>query len=162
MLINSITFGYSASEDRISLQLTLENHTIVRLWLTRRLCQKLCKSLPELLEKEIYPEGQKITNPNTANNYLRKEFFEITQSLWDQPSTSKNNLNKPILSQLCNSIEIKSGKSWEMIFKSNEDRYQLKTSRQQSLKILLAFIKKMKHAHWDVPLPQSWINNQKI
>lgn len=156
---HNVTFGYSDSEDRLWIRLQLQGHTEARLWLTRRLCLAACQGIAQLIEKNTLPEA----SIDEKNQYLKKEFFEISKATWDpSPEPPKPSTDQPApitRPSLCQSISIDAGNKWALRFKeSTQISYELPLDRSLMQKILLALLKQAHRAGWHIPISQTWIH----
>ena len=164
MQAQTITFGYSDSEDRLWIRLVLEDQSDAKFWLTRRLTENLAQTMASLIEKNVeaqYPHF----SPEEIHQYLRKEFFEVTQSTWDPtpPPPNAQPHQAPQVMQLCQTIHIDLGAVWQLRFSGTRGHeYTLSIEAHLAPKLLLALLKQAQIGHWQLQIDKSWLENQKI
>ena len=164
-LANNITFGYSDSEDRLWIRLVLSDQSEARFWLTRRLTENLCQAIAGVIEKNTQAQHPNLSEQE-VNQYLRKEFFEVTQSTWDPtpppPQATHNETPLPAM-QLCQTINIDFGSHWQLRFSgARGPEYTLVIEPIQASKFLLALLKQSQMGHWQITTDKAWLQNQKI
>ena len=165
MQAQTITFGYSDSEDRLWIRLVLVDQSEARFWLTRRLTENLCQAMAGLIEQNTQAQHPSLSTQE-VNQYLRKEFFEVTHSTWDPtpppPQATQNNTPTPTM-QLCQTINIDLGLTWQLRFSGTRGpEYTLGIEPNQAPKFLLALLKQSQIGHWQVTTDKIWLQNQKL
>ncbi len=161
MQAQTVTFGYSDSEDRIWARLVLDSSQEVRFWMTRRLLQNLINSLAQLLEQQTQ-HAQPELNSSQVQQYLKTECFEASRATWDPdppPPTTPNqdaSINPSI--EMCLEINIQIDQSWHFRFSGTRQKnICLSLTRDQVPKFLIALITQEKNAGWEIPLVNKWL-----
>lgn len=164
MQAQTITFGYSDSEDRLWIRLILENQSDAKFWLTRRLTENLCQTMAGLIEKNIQEQFPEFAQDD-IDQHLRKEFFEVTRSTWDPtpPPPSSENQAPSTSIQLCQTININLGDVWQLRFSGSRGiEYTFAIEPHQASKFLLALLKQSQVGHWQINANKNWLKNQTI
>jgi len=163
---NSITFGYSSTEDRIWVRLLLISKSEVRFWISRRLSKAVYDGMAGLLTKSKVIDGKEL-DQLALELHLKAEFFELSLSTFD-PAPPPPVINKGYDDEiqvpksaefigLCHSITLTSGDKWLMRFNTNKIDYQLALERRSMLKVFIGLLKTSANAGWDIPNTYSWI-----
>ena len=163
MQANNITFGFSDSEDRLWARVQLQNNSEAHLWLTRRLTLAACHGIVQVIEKNTFENGQPLSE-DLLNKYLRREFFEITQTTWDPAPAAPNTSQTPTAdinpSGLCHTIKIDGGNVWQIqLIGPQQQTYVLPLDRRLMQKILLALLKQMEVAQWGGTPVKPWLTH---
>jgi len=163
---NSITFGYSSTEDRIWVRLLLISKSEVRFWISRRLSKAVYDGMAGLLTKSMVIDGREL-DPSALELHLKAEFFELSLSTFDpapppplinRAKDDDTQVSKPAeFIGLCHSITLTSGDKWLMKFNTNKIDYQLSLERRSMLKVFIGLLKTCANAGWDIPNTYSWI-----
>ncbi len=132
------------------------------MWLTRNLCEKVCKSLASALENTIVKNLEKEPkSPEDICKLLATEhesaINEISKTKIDTLSDSKKTQQSTPV-KLCNSVNISFGKVWKLKFfcAEEENSFEIKTDRQNIHQILSAIIKKCSQAKWNINNHPAW------
>ena len=136
------------------------------MWLTRALCQRVCISLSEALEKtvdyaakKVLPAAEIERSLNAEHKLAVKKNCAKDQSVNDFGNDSKN--TKKTATLLCNSVNIKYGKLWIIQFLTADTKYscEISTSRENFHVILSALVTQCKHANWNITDLSDWVEN---
>ena len=132
------------------------------MWLTRNLCEKICKSLASTLEKTIIGN---VDRESKSPEYARKLLATEHQIAVNEFSNNKvGTISDSIKTQqstpvkLCSSVNIRFGKVWKLQFfcAEEENSFEIKTDRQNIHQILSAIIKKCSQANWNIDNLPVW------
>ena len=144
----------------------LSNGQDRKMWLTRALSQKVCLSLSEALEKtvkyateKVLPAAEIEKSLNAEHKLAVKKNCAKDQSANNFVDESKN--TKKTATLLCNSVNIKYGKSWIIQFLTADTKHscEISTSRENFHVILSALVTQCKHAHWNITELSDWVDN---
>lgn len=156
----TITFGYSDSEDRLWARLIVNADQDVKFWITRRLLENFIEVLTDLLETET----QKST-PNTISKKIQQqlkiECFEASRATWDPnppPSHSSKRMDtKTSNIELCLKIDIQISNTWTFQFSgAAQKNISLILDRLSIPKFLIALLHQQKLANWQIPAKANW------
>ena len=144
----------------------LSNGQDRKMWLTRALCQKVCISLSEALEKtldysakEVLPASEIEKSLNTEHKLAIEKNSAKDQSTNNFGNESKN--IKKTATLLCSSVNIKYGKLWIIQFLTADTKHscEISTSRENFHVILSALLTQCRHAHWNITSLSPWVRN---
>ena len=127
----------------------------LRIWLTRRLCSKACETIIKLLEETTHPTAIAKNQISLSTEAILMEEHETSlkktaNSVPDEKKQNVNGSTSPI--EMCYSIEINCGDSWQIkFFGQNPSRgFKINTDRQNIHRILSALLVQSKQAGWAI------------
>jgi hypothetical protein len=161
MQAQTITFGYSDSEDRIWARLVLDSSQEVRFWITRRLLQNLIHSLSQLLEQQT-ALNQTHLDTTEIHQYLKTECFEASRATWDPTPPPPLQLNQDLATtpsiEMCLEINIQIDPTWHFQFSGpTQKNCRLSLERHLVPKFLIALTHQAATAGWQIPTPSNWL-----
>lgn len=162
MQAQTITFGYSDSEDRLWARLVINPTHEVKFWVTRRLLQNLIQSLAQLLEQQTLQSNTHL-NPEQVQQYLKTECFEVSRATWDPTPPPPTSLTQdtPVMPsiEMCLEINIQIDQTWHFRFSGAKQKHVcLSLDRSLVPKFLIALISQGKMADWAISSPTSWLS----
>lgn len=157
----TITFGYSDSEDRLWARLILNPEQDVKFWITRRLLQRLIDRITHLLEQTTQA-SQPSASSSQVQQYLKTEFFEATRATRDPnpppPVVHADSTIKNIPIEMCLEIKIQIHDSWRFIFSGSQQKHiVLPLERSLVPKFLMILLNQQKFAQWQIPHSAKWL-----
>lgn len=155
VLIQSITTGYSDSEDRIWARMVLQEGE-TRLWLTRRLVLKLCASVLDLLIKnEARQETASVegVQETIAKASLAAKLEQVKEHLHATPAPPPPTPTARVERGICHSIDITPGPNdWIFIWKSpGLTPCQLVLNKEGVTRLVTGLIQQANANGWNVP-----------
>jgi hypothetical protein len=153
--IQSITTGYSDSEDRIWARMVLHEGEI-RLWLTRRLVMRLCAGMLDLLikaEKQEESSSIEVLRETIAKASIAAKIEQAKGRLSDTPAPPPPDPDVKLSSGICHSIDITPGANdWVFIWKSaGLPPCQLALNKDGVTRLVTGLIQQANANGWDVP-----------
>ncbi len=153
--IQSITTGYSDSEDRIWARMVLTQGEM-RLWLTRRLVMRLCEGVLDLLIKsEKKEESTSIgeLRDTIAKASVAAKIEQAKSRLNETPAPPPPDPETKLSSGICHSIDITPGASdWVFVWKSaGLSPCQLALNKDGVTRLVTGLIQQANANGWNVP-----------
>lgn len=153
--IQSITTGYSDSEDRIWARMVLQDGE-TRLWLTRRLVLKLCASVLELLiknETKQEPASIEQVQETIAKASLAAKIEQAKGHLHTTPAPPPPTPDARVERGICHSIDITPGANdWIFVWKSpGLTPCQLVLNKEGVTRLVTGLIQQANANGWNVP-----------
>lgn len=161
MQAQTITFGYSDSEDRLWARLVINPTHEVKFWVTRRLLQNLIQSVANLLEQQTQQVNTQL-NLDQVHQHLKKECFEASRATWDPTppppiSPTQDTATIPSI-EMCLEINIQIDEAWHFRFSGAKQKHIcLSLERLLVTKFLIALIYQGKMADWEISSPAIWL-----
>lgn len=155
--IQSVTFGYSDSEDRLWVRCLMKDEDDVRFWITRRLTLALIEAMGIKL-RETLPA---LPVPMAEDLRLAVEYqsaLEIPRE--PAPPAPENPVARTQELPLCHTVDISTHPShaWAIVWKvAGAAPLALTANRQTIHRLLAALINRAEAAGWAPALSQSWL-----
>ena len=156
LTVQTITMGYSDSEDRLWLRVVLTDQNEARFWLTRRLLIRLCGAIADLLVKSYAKENEhelKELGEVLSQAKLAAEFEQAKDRLTETeaPPLSENPSPYPV--GICHSVDITPGSPrWTVVWKvASTPGYSLAMDKVALLKLTAGLIEQAKRNGWNFP-----------
>ena len=144
----------------------LSNGQDRKMWLTRALCQRVCISLSETLEKTVDNVTKEALPATEIEKLLNTEYKlavkkNCAKDQLENNFVDENKNTKKTATLLCNSVNIKYGKLWIIQFLTADTKHscEISTSRENFHVILSALVTQCKHAHWNITDLSDWVDN---
>jgi hypothetical protein len=157
-VIQSITFGYSDSEDRLWVRCVLQGGGESRFWLTRRLALALIKGVTDKLADTLSPV------PVPMDKALRLALEH--QAGFEKPSdpappAPRSSSKAASEMSLCTRIDLTPGnKSWRIVWIAGGQPLTLNMAREAVHRMLAGLISRAQQAGWAPELPASWLKSE--
>ncbi len=154
--IQSITLGYSDSEDRVWVRLILQDDIEARLWLTRRLMLRLAEGLVDMLMqatiKKTNAMSPELELP-MARAKLAAEFTDAQSTLTNTPAPPPPESKASIATGICHSVDISSSETyWSLTWRSTgTPNYLLDLDRGAVIRLVSGMVRQADTAGWDFP-----------
>lgn len=158
-VIQSITFGYSDSEDRLWVRCVLQGGGESRFWLTRRLALALIKGITTKLAETLPP----VPVPMDKALRLAQEY----QAGVEKPSEPAPPAPGPTSKvagemSLCTRIDLTPGsQKWRIVWvAAGQEPLTLNMPREAVHRMLAGLITRAQHAGWAPELSAPWLQSE--
>ena len=156
--IQTFTIGYSDSEDRVWVRVILVDHTEARLWLTRRLVQRVVETTADLLIKTL-PKETDLSIPGLGNAIsmakLAADFAKAKENPSDAPAPPppETRMAASLPVGLCQSLDITPAeKVWSFIWRTpGSPGYLLMIDRCAVMRLTAGLLTQAQTAGWNLP-----------
>lgn len=163
--VKTIALRYISTEDRLTVQLNLNDTSGRKLWITRHLSRSLIDALGNLLDKS-YQEVPLIGSEQKIDKKLglqfeQQEATEVKSQTADKTAKDHAQAQEPRDDGLCTSIDVtKVGDfKWRLTWKAQHGPgYPMVLSRIEMHQLLQSLVRLQSQSKWDIPIAYSWIN----
>lgn len=158
-VIQSITFGYSDSEDRLWVRCCLQGGGESRFWLTRRLALALIKGIADKLAETLPPLP--VPMDDTLRLALEHEAgFEKPAE--PAPPAPESSLQPAVEMSLCTRIDLTAGANgWKIVWMPvGQAPMTLNMPREAVHRMLAGLIGRIQGAGWAPALTAPWLDSE--
>lgn len=163
--VKTIALRYMPTEDRVTVQLNLNDSSSRKLWITRHLSRSLIDALGNLLDKSyqdvpLVGSEQKI-DKKLGLQFEQEEATEIKSQTADKTAKEHAQALEPRDDGLCTSIDVtKVGDfKWRLGWKAQHSpAYPMVLTRIEMHQLLQSLVRLQSQSKWDIPIAYTWIN----
>lgn len=155
-IVQTITMGYSDSEDRLWIRVVLNDKNEARFWLTRRLLIRVCGAIADILAKTYAKENEhelRELGELLSHTKLAAEFEHAKSTLLDTEAPPLSETPSPYPVGICHSVDITPGKPrWSVVWKvASTPGFLLQLDGPALMKMVAGFMEQAKRNGWDFP-----------
>ena len=163
--VKTIALRHVSLEDRLTVQLSLQDGSSRKLWITRHLARSLIDALGNLLDKSyqavpLIGTEQKI-DKKLGLQFEQEEATEIKSQTADKTAKDHAQALEPRDDGLCTSIDVTkvSDFKWRLSWKAQHSpAYPMVLSRIEMHQLLQSLVRLQSQSKWDIPIAYAWIN----